>query len=297
MLMNVTLRQLQCFRQVAELGSFSKAAERIGLSQPALSAAVRKLEEAVGVRVFDRTTRQVVLTPEGEELLRLATRMVEEFETVSGDLQDYLARRRGRVVVAALPTAAAVILPPVLARYRAAHPGIDVRLDDTLHDTILEAVRSGAADFGITVAPGEQAEFRFDRLLTDRFVLVCPPTHPLAGRAAVTWAELAGQPMIAMSRTTSVRQLVDTATAQSGVGLHPLYEASHLATIGGLVEAGIGVAALPSLALPLLRFAGLAAVPIEGPVVERSIGIVRRAARTPSVAARGLLDLLAAGAA
>ncbi|MGQ9368650.1 LysR family transcriptional regulator [Azospirillum sp. ST 5-10] len=290
--MNVTLRQLQCFRQVAEHASFSKAAERIGLSQPALSATIRKLEDAVGVRVFDRTTRQVVLTPEGEELLRLATRMVDEFESVSGDLQDYLARRRGRVVVAALPTAAAVILPPVLARYRRDHPGIDVRLDDALHDRILEAVRSGSADFGVTVAPADGDEFRFQPLLADRFVLVCRPEHPLAARGAVTWAELADQPMIAMSRTTSVRQLIDTACARAGVGLPSLYEASHLATIAGLVEAGIGIAALPSLALPLLRFAELTAVPIEEPVVERSIGIVRRPARSPSVAARGLLDLL-----
>ena len=293
MLMNVTLRQLQAFRQVAEQASFSKAAERIGLSQPALSATIRKLEETLGVRVFDRTTRQVLLTPEGEELLRLATRMVDEFEIVAGDLQDYLARRRGRVVVAALPTAAAVILPPVIARYRADNPGIDIRMHDGLHGAILEQVRSGAADFGITVEPRDTDEFRFERLFADRIVLVCRPDHPLAGRSAVTWAEMAVHPVVAMSRTTSVRQLMDVACAQAGVTIHPLYEASHLATIGGLVGAGSGVAALPSLSLPLLRFAGLSSVPLESPVMERGIGIVLRAGRTASVAARGLLAMLA----
>lgn len=294
MLMNVTLRQLQAFRQVAEQASFSKAAERIGLSQPALSATIRKLEETLGVRVFDRTTRQVVLTAEGEELLKLATRMVDEFEAVAGDLQDYLARRRGRVVVAALPTAAAVVLPPVIARFRAANPGIDIRMHDGLHDAILEQVRSGAADFGITVEPRDREEFRFEPLLADRFVLVCRPEHPLAGRTGVTWAEMAAYPTVAMSRTTSVRQLMDLACAQAGVAIQPLYEASHLATIGGLVGAGSGVAALPSLALPLLSFAGLASVPLEAPVMERGIGIVLRAGRTASVAARGLLDMLTA---
>src|SRR3546814_19898677 len=93
MAMNLTLRQLQAFRAVADLGSFSEAAERLHLSQPALSATIRKLEEMLNVRLFDRTTRQIALTPEGEELRRLANRLIDEFEAVSGDLQDYLARR------------------------------------------------------------------------------------------------------------------------------------------------------------------------------------------------------------
>src|SRR3546814_18976023 len=105
MTMNLTLRQLQAFRAVADLGSFSEAAERLHLSQPALSATIRKLEEMLNVRLFDRTTRQIALTPEGAELRRLANRLIDDFEAVSGDRQDYLARRRGRGVVAGLPSA------------------------------------------------------------------------------------------------------------------------------------------------------------------------------------------------
>jgi LysR family carnitine catabolism transcriptional activator len=110
--MHLSIRQMQAFKTVAEAGSFKDAADRLHLSQPALSAAIRKLEETLGVRLFDRTTRRMALTAEGHELLRLSARLIDEFETVTGDLRDYLARRRGRVVVAALPSLAAITLPP-----------------------------------------------------------------------------------------------------------------------------------------------------------------------------------------
>ncbi|WP_341702214.1 LysR family transcriptional regulator [Ferrovibrio sp.] len=292
--MNLTLRQLQAFRAVADLGSFSEAGERLGLSQPALSATIRKLEDQLGVRLFDRTTRQIALTAEGAELRRLANRLIDEFEAVSGDLQDYLARRRGRVVVAALPSLAAVTLPRVLARFKALHPGIDVIIRDTLHDQIQDLVDSGAADFGLTVTPAADRDFAFQPLIVDRFVMVCPRRHRLARRRSVTWADMVADPIITMARTSSVRQYIDAACAQTGIASHSRYDAEHLATIGALVSEGLGIAALPSLTTPLLRFADLAEVPITEPHVERVMGIVRRNGRSPSVAARALIDLIAA---
>jgi LysR family transcriptional regulator, carnitine catabolism transcriptional activator len=294
MLMKIGLRALQAFRRVAELRSFSLAAEQMRVSQPALSASIRKLEETLGVRVFDRTTRQVLLTPDGRELLRLATRMIDEYESVFGDFQDYLAQRRGRVVIAALPSVAAVVLPPVLGRFRAAHEAIDIHIRDTIHNAVLDEVSSGAADFGLTVAPAGSTELAFERLLTDAFVLVCPRDHKLAGLSAVTWREIARHPIVAPTPTSSVRQAITAACAKSGVDLRVAYEAEHLSTMGGLLAAGLGIAALPSLSLPLLGSNDFAVVPLKKPSVERTIGIVRRAGRTPSVAAAALLRELSA---
>lgn len=289
MLMNVSLRQLQIFRAVAELGSFSAAAERLHLSQPALSSAVRKLEDGLGARLFDRTTRQVVLTAEGEELKRLGTRLIDEFEAVAADLQDYLAQRRGRVVVAALPSLAAVTLPPALAQFKADHPGVSVIIRDTLHDQIQELVESGAADFGLTVAPDKTRDLEFRPLIVDRFVMICRKDHRLAARQSVTWADIVRYPVITMARTSSVRQLIDSACAAAGIESQSQYDPEHLATVGALVSQGLGVAALPSLTIPLLRFADLAEVPIRKPVVERTMGLVQRRGRTPSVAAASLI--------
>lgn len=290
--MNVSVRQLRAFRSVAELRSFSAAAQRLRVSQPALSTTIRKLEQVLGVRLFDRTTRQVAPTAEGEELLRIAGRLIDDFEAVSADLRDYLERRRGRVVVAALPSLAAVTLPPVLAEFAARHPGVDVRIRDTLHDDIQELVEAGAADFGLTVRPGADRPLAFDPLIVDRFVLVCRRDHPLARAGRATWAEVVRWPVVTMSRTSSVRQHLDAACAQAGIEARSHFDAAHLATVGALVRAGLGVAALPSLTTPLLAFADLAEVPLAEPTVERTMGLVRRASRSPSVAAQALIALL-----
>lgn len=290
--MHLSIRQMQLFRTVAEAGSFSEAALRLHLSQPALSAAIRKLEDTLEMKLFDRTTRRIALTPEGQELLRLSARLIDEFEAVTGDLRDYLARRRGRVVVAALPSLAAVTLPPALARLKAMHPGIDVTLRDTLNDEIQELVQSGAADFGLTVAPLAGRGLAFRPLIVDRFVMVCPRDHELAARRQVSWTQVVRYPIVGMARTSSVRQHIDAACAQAGVELRNEYDVAHLATVGALVREGLGVAALPSLTTPLLRFAGLAEVPIVRPRVERTMGIVTRAGRSLSVAASALVEVL-----
>ena len=289
MFMNVSLRQLQIFRAVAELGSFSAAAERLHLSQPALSAAVRKLEDGLGAKLFDRTTRQVVLTAEGEELKRLASRLIDEFEAVAADLQDYLAQRRGRVVVAALPSLAAVTLPSALGRFKTDFPGVDVIIRDTLHDQIQELVESGAADFGLTVAPDKNRDLDFRPLIVDRFVMICRRDHKLAGKHAVTWADMVRHPVITMARTSSVRQHIDQACAAAGIEAQSHYDPEHLATVGALVSQGLGIAALPSLTTPLLRFAELTEIPIKKPIVERTMGLIQRKGRTPSVAATSFI--------
>ncbi|MEK9970913.1 MAG: LysR family transcriptional regulator [Ferrovibrio sp.] len=283
---------MQIFRAVAELGSFSTAAERLHLSQPALSAAIRKLEDGLSAKLFDRTTRRVALTAEGEELRRLAGRLMDEFEAAATDLQDYLAQRRGRVVVAALPSLAAVTLPPALASFKANFPGIDVTIRDTLHDRIQDLVESGEADFGLTVAPDRNRDLKFRPLMVDRFVMICRRDHPLAGKKSVTWDDLVRHPVITMARTSSVRQHIDKACAAAGIESRAQYDPEHLATVGALVSQGLGIAALPSLTTPLLRFADLAEIPIRKPAIERTMGIVQRKTRTPSVAAASLITAI-----
>ena len=290
--MRIGIRQLQIFRRVAQAGSFSEAAASLHLSQPATSDAIRKLEQTLEVRLFDRSTRRIFLTPEGRELLRLSGRLLDEFEVITGDFRDYLARRRGRIVVAALPSLAAVTLPPALAVLKASYPGVDVSLRDTLHDEIQELVASGGADFGLTVAPRPGRELAFRPLIVDRFVLVCPPDHELAGRRQVSWTQVVRYPMVGMAHSSSVRQHIDAACAKAGISLRNEYDPEHLATVGALVREGLGIAALPSLTTQLLSFANLAEVPIVRPRVDRTMGIVTRTGRSLSVAAGALVELL-----
>lgn len=283
----MTVRQLEAFLAVAQTGSFNEAARRVCLSQPALSMSIRRLEETIGARLFDRTTRAVDLTPEGREFESVARGLVEDWTTAFSGMRDIIAKRRGRVGLATLPSIAAGVLPFAMARFSAAHPGIDLVVRDVLADEVLNLLKGGKADLGFSVDPGEVDGLSFEPLLTDRFVALLREDHPLAARHHLDWHDLAGLPFIAMSRTTSVRQRIEEAQGHARRRLECLYEVDHLATVAGLVAAGLGVSALPSLCLPVVLREHLVWRPLGGPGAERRLGLIRRAHHSLSIAADG----------
>ncbi|UEM24724.1 LysR family transcriptional regulator (plasmid) [Skermanella mucosa] len=282
---NVTLRQLEAFLAIAATGSFHEAAEQVGLSQPAVSLSIQRLEEAVGARLLDRTTRTVSLSPEGREFEQVARTLVNDWAAAFSGIHDLITKRRGRVAVATLPSVAASLLPRAVAGFSTEYPGIDVVVRDVLADEVLDLVKSGKADLGISVDPGETEGLSFEPLLTDRFVALLPGGHGLLEQPRLDWADLAAYPVIAMSRTTSVRQHLDRLQGHGVRRLDFRYEVDHLATVAGMVAAGLGVSALPSLCLPVVLRGGLAWRPLGGPVVDRRMGVIRRARSSLSVAA------------
>ncbi len=289
---DLSTRQLRALVQLAELRNFTRAAQTCHLSQPAFSAQIRALEDAVGARLFDRDTRSVRLTVEGARFEAAARRLLQETQLALDDLTDHVERRRGRVHLAALPSLAAGWLPEVFAEYRARFPGIELRLSDVLSDPCVELVRSGQADFalasGALPAAGiEGLELRV--LRTDGFHLLCPAGHPLAQRRRLSLQALAGHPFIQMARSTSVRQALDAA-------LHPLsmntvLEVEQLATVRGMVEAGLGISAVPTLTLYQFRTPGIVVRPLPLPTLTRSIVLIRRNASLSS-AAQAMHDLV-----
>ncbi len=292
MALNVSPRVIQAFLALAECRHFTRAAERCHVSQSAFSGMIRRLEEALGARLFERNTRNVTLTPEGELFAEAARRLLADFEAAFADLKDHVARRKGRVGLAALPSLAAGWLPSVLAAYRQAYPGIALELFDALSDRCLDLLREGRADLALT-APGEQlAEFDVQPLCSDRFFLVCHHDHPLATRTAVTLAELAGCEFIHLARSTSVRQRLEDSLRAAGVPAGGL-EVEHLATVAGLVAAGLGVSLVPELTLFQFRQPELRAIPLAETDLVRPLLIVRRRGRSLSIAAQAMLELLA----
>ena len=292
---NLSLFEIEVFLQVDRLRSFRAAAEALGMSQPAVSRAVARAEGRLGVRLFDRNTRSVEPTPQGREFAAIAGRLIGDLRSSLDDLGDYFRSARGRVAVAGLPSVTAGLLPPVIDRFRRSHPGVSVGVIDTLLDGVVGAVLSGEADLGIAGRPAND-KVEFTRILSDRFVAILRQDHPLARASAVTWADLAGYPFVAMSRITSVRPLTDRGFAQAGVAVEPEFEVSHLATAGALVAAGLGVTALPVLTLPVLAHPALTTRLLQGPEVTRDIGVLTRSGRTLSPAAAAFRDtVLASG--
>ena len=289
-MINLSARQLRAFVALADERHFTRAAQRCHLTQPAFSALIRALEEAVGMRLFDRSTRHVELTAQGRVLDASARRLLAEFDLVVEDLRDHAARRRGRVAIAALPSLAAGWLPPILARFHTDYPGVALTLRDALLDACLDMVRAGEVDFALAARRHDMTDLDSEFLHADRFHLVCRDDHPLAARASVTLAQAAQWPIIQLARNSSVRQHLDEALGRRR--LRPVVEVEHLATVTGLVAAGMGVSVVPAMTLFHFRRPGLSIRPLAGKAPRRELYLVKRAGRTLPLAAQSLYDQL-----
>jgi DNA-binding transcriptional LysR family regulator len=289
-----SLSDLEAFVAVAELASFRKAADSVHLSQPALSRRIGKLEGALGVRLFDRTTRTVNLTAVGRDFAAKARGLLDELERSLLAMGEVAATRAGEVTVACVPSAAYYFLPDVIRRYHERFPRIRLRIVDEAANTVLAAVTRGEADFGINFIGTQDPDVDFQPILKEPFVAACRRDHPLAARRKVKWAELGAYDFMTVSKSSGNRLLIDLALADVRERPRWFYEVRHVSTLLGLVEAGLGVAAVPQLAMPGAGHPTLAAVPLVEPVVTRTLGLIRRQGRTLSPAAQELYALLEA---
>ncbi|MEV0629550.1 LysR family transcriptional regulator [Nonomuraea wenchangensis] len=290
--MDATLRQLTAYLAVAREASFTAAAAQLRVSQSTLSRAVADLERMLGVRLLERDTRNVQLTAAGEETLRVAEQIVDAHRSGMKELRRYLSGESGVMAMATLPSVAAVLLPRLVSAFRRQRPEVTVRIMDGLERAVVGRVLSGDADFAVTTIGAASDRLDHRPLIRDRFRAVLPESHPLADRDELTWEDLATEPFLAVGPQSSVRRLTDAAFAQVGATAAPAAEASNVATLGGLVAAGLGVSALPALVLPLLGPGRVVQRDLVGPVVERRLDIVVRARRTLPPAAAAFLEVL-----
>ncbi|WP_201195867.1 LysR substrate-binding domain-containing protein [Pseudomonas fluorescens] len=290
--MNYELNDIRSFVKIAELGSFHEAADALHLSQPALSRRMKKLEEGLGTALLDRTTRRVSLTSVGRDFLPKARRLLDDFDDSILNIRELAERQSGRVTLACIPTAAFYFLPSVIRLYNERYPQIRIRLLDLSANEGLEAVLRGEADFGINMMSGQHPDIEFVPLVNEPFVLACRRDHELAERSSVTWSELSNYRLIGVGRLSGNRMLLDHAL--SGLSWRPqwFYEVQHLSTSLGLVEAGLGVSAMPSLAMPAVDHPTLVSVPLIEPVVNRSLGLVYRRGASLSPAAEKFVSIL-----
>ncbi len=292
--MNVGLRQLRAFATIGRLRSFTRAAHALNATQPALSAQIRELEATLGVRLFDRSTRSVTLTQAGRDLLPFVDNVLGDVGSIVARARDVAQRHTGRVTIAALPSLAATLLPDVVARMRAQHPGIAVVIKDALAERIIGWIRADEVDFAVTSAPPTDPQLGFSPLLADRMVAVLPPGHPLAAAAAMRLSDLLASPMVLMDRDSSVRRSVDAACASIGRLAQPAYEVAYMSTAIGLVRAGLGATLLPSSAAELRGATDLVVRNLEAPRIERTLGVLKHRRRELSPAAQAVLEVLGA---
>jgi DNA-binding transcriptional LysR family regulator len=278
--MNVSMRQLRAFLAVASHRHFRRAAEALHLSQPAVSRLIADLEAELDVRLFDRSTREVVPTEAGRYLEQAASRVLDELDGVLTHVRTQADPLRGRVRIAAVPTLSAGLVPLCIARSATDHPAIEIILRDQSQAQVLDAVRGGEVDFGLTVEPATPEEFDVESILRDPFLVVCRADHPFAPAASVPWHALEHEPLILLDHASGSRRLIDAALATRDIPVHVAQEVGHPLTAFRMVEAGLGVTVTPALSLDALR-PGLVAVPLS-PHVCREVTLLRRRARSLS---------------
>lgn len=289
--MNLSARQLKAFLMLAEERHFTRAAQRSHLTQPAFSAVIQSLEEALGVRLFDRSTRRVELTPEGWHFYRSAPRLLNDIEALVGEMRELVSKRRGKVAVAALPSLAAGWLPRIYAKFSALYPGVQLTLHDALLEPCLGQVREGEVDMAIAALGRDMSGLETESLCEDRFYLICRGDHRLANEPEVDLTMLENEGLIHLGRGSSIRQSLMAQTDLSK--LRTTLEVDHLATVTGLILAGLGVSLVPGMTLFHFRHPQLRIVPLSRhSEIRRKLYLVRRANRSLSQAAAAFHELV-----
>lgn len=292
MRLNLNLQQLQAFSELARTKNFRNAAQALGVSQPALSRTIKTIEEMIGERLFDRDTRRVEITPTGRELLPIAARILENFESSLSELSQFLDGRNGHITVAALPSVSVALLPRAIARFVEQSPGVQFSFVEGSAEQLRDAVVEGRADFALSVRPHAREPLHYHHLFDDPFVLVCRKDHALAARDFAVWSDFAAYPFIASARSSSIRPITDAAFIQKRLNISPALEYPSIASAGALVGIGLGITALPALAMPLIHHTELITLPLRRPAAVREIGLVTRVGRSLSPATRAFMEAL-----
>ncbi len=229
--MNYSLRQLKVFVTVARARSFSRAGEMIGLSQSAVSHSVKELEHQTGVRLLDRTTREVVLTEAGQQLAGRLERLLDELTITLRDAGRVGQQLSGTVKVAASQTISAHLIPQCIAHSNRRYPDIDFVLHDRPQQWVLESIRQGEVDFGIVIDPGPAADLQCEVVLAEPFLLLCREDHPFASLTEVPWQALQDERLILQDYASGSRPLIDAALSRLAIRANIVQEIGHPAAV------------------------------------------------------------------
>lgn len=326
--MNPTLRQMRAFVAVAKTGNFTLAAQYMHVTQSALSGLIKELEQTLGVRVVDRSTRRIALTETGNELYPLFSQMIDDLDRALANIADQAQLRKGIVRVAVPQLMACTLLPQVVAAWRERYPEIGVSLSDSPVEAVTTRVLSGETDFGIGPERDYAPQLEARELMEMPFEAVVPPDHPLGKRRRVGWSDLAPYPLITLRGQFTERLLADMSEgdvakrrrasgAEADVGkrhrasgaeaggtndrgpdnvrdlaLRPAHEVTYMTTALAMVASGLGITVCMPYAAPLVRLHGLRMLPLDAPVLTRRFFIYTREQRSLSPAAAAFIAFL-----
>lgn len=288
--------RLTVFRAVAAERSFRRAAERLYLTQPAVTQQIKALEELIGLPLFDRSGREVTLTPAGSLLLQYAEQSGATLERAAVELAALKGRLSGTLRIAASTTIAQYILPPLIASFLRLHPAVHIELDSSNTESVADSIATGRAALGLVEGPPHSSQLRSELWLPDELVLLVPPSHEWSGQRQITLHQLAAAPLLMRERGSGTREVIETALEAAGLPARDLriaIELNSTEAILGCIESGAGVGFVSRSAVHRqLAANSLAIIAVNGLSIYRDLLLLTPAGPEPTGAASAMLDLL-----
>ncbi len=284
--------QLGSFLEVAKLQSFSRAAEKLFRTQPAISAQVRLLEQECGEKLFDRSSKKVLLTPAGEILFRYAERLLAMQKEALQAIAELNQTPRGKLHIGANEATCLYVLPKTFARFKHLYPLVQISIYRNFSHKILQKVQEGAVDLGIATLPLAAQNLEVIPVFRDEVQVVVPKTHALARNKSVTVEEFAEHPLI-LPKTGHTRVVIDRLLRAHRYRLQISMELASVETIKKFVGAGLGISLIsrtyvqPEVAAGLLKL-----IPLEGQKIYRELGLVYRRDRYLSLPAKVFIEVV-----
>jgi DNA-binding transcriptional LysR family regulator len=286
------LTQLRSFYTIARERSVTRAALRLGLTQPALSIQIKALEAEIGTTLFARQRKQMQLTQAGELFYQYVQTVLDTLEEAKAEVAALHHLLRGHLAMATSDTNCTYVLPPVLRQFRADYPQVRIDIRNRMSSQVLQLVVEHEVEFGLATLPMTHRQVTTETLFHREEVVICPRDHPLSGATSVSLAQVSPYPLLVLSPGSTSRQLLDLAFQQACV---PMQVAMHLGSIEVIkrfVESGLGVAIVPRIAVAEEAQHGrLVALPSPD-LPARAIGLVERQSARRSPAAMAFLHML-----
>lgn len=293
--MNVSRRQIQAFVHVYRSGSLTRAAEKMFVTQPMVSVLIRQLEDTIGVRLFDRTTRSLRPTTAAHESISRAERILREFGELERGFDEATRRRHGWIHIGASPAVASSLIPAAMAEFRRLYPEIQVMLHDLAPEDLVGSVVDETVELSIGTPPDVSNEVTLTPLINDRVCVICTRDSPLARQPRIPWTEIAALPTVTVRKGTGIRAIIDETMTRLGLRFEPTHEVSYLTTALSLTRHGLGISILPSYLTRYFNDGSLVAIHLVDPIVVRSLSIATRRGAPLSPVAEKFIEVLRSG--
>jgi DNA-binding transcriptional LysR family regulator len=292
--MNPSLRQLQVLVHVHRAGNLTRAATQLGLTQAAVSLQLQQLERAFGLRLFDRTTRELMPTNAGTQAIAAAEQILAATANLTNRMRNLNGVNAGKLAMAVSAGFASTFMPPLLRQFRASHPGIDIVLYDVPAAQLVDKLLTTDAEFAIGSVQGQMPDVTIERILKGRISAIGIAKGSFGSKKQICWDDLASLPTISMRQENMVRANIDAALAKSGRSFAPTFEVSLFSTALSMTAAGVGVTILPDYLLVRQQFPALIAKQLTGPAIEYQMSLIRKIGRSLSPAAAKFVGLVRA---